>query len=184
MVVVGMEASPREGGERFDVLRFDALPPSIATEHPTTTIMFSSSLLLLPVPSIEALSDPGDLLDPVRIAATETSDRLTIFLLTPLFRRDTAISVVDHWDDIQLFLGKVYGEAVRVAQGQGRVLFEVDVVIDGLTTVSAWEPSYASWDALWTIEGCGEPFLNFERCSLNSHRSTFSLQWTPPCQGI
>lgn len=34
MVVVGMEASPREGGERFDVLRFDALSPLHSNRTP------------------------------------------------------------------------------------------------------------------------------------------------------
>ena len=105
--------------------------PSVPPPFPTSPLR--SSLLLLPVPTLQHLLDPTAYIPAIRQASLLTTSHLTIYLLSPLFGEgELALSPSLHWSTIQSFLGTVYGEAVRVAQGKGRVLFEVEVVLQGL----------------------------------------------------
>lgn len=133
---------------------------------PLPTTPFSTSLLLLPVPTLHHLLTPAQFFPAIRQASLLTSSHLTIYLLSSLFQPPPlGLPPSAHWETIQSFLGKVYGEAVRVAQKEGRVLFEVDVVMQGLGGEKGderrWEgrKEGKGWEVVWRLEG-GESHIS------------------------
>lgn len=76
-------------------------------------------------------SSPHHLSSPISYAATRTLKQLRIVLVSPLFNSpsEQGVSRTERWDDVQRLLTYVYVQATKVAQELGRVLMDVDVLL-------------------------------------------------------
>jgi pantetheine-phosphate adenylyltransferase len=120
--------APPNGGAKQDA------PISAAPEE------VDSALLVLRVDGLEtgAYTSLGPL---IAHAARPTRKRVLILLLSPLFDPEEAkggINRIAKWHEVQRLLTFVYVEATRVAQAQGRVLIDIDVLLRSQRQV-VWE---------------------------------------------
>lgn len=107
--------------------------------------------------TVEDLLHPSQYYDAVRTATASTTSRLTIWVETALLSSHQ-LNAITQWTPLQSFLGKLYGESSRVAQGLGRVLFEVEVVLEGAERgrcpgMKRWEGRSEAWDIVWRLDG-------------------------------
>ncbi|EGN95506.1 hypothetical protein SERLA73DRAFT_186547 [Serpula lacrymans var. lacrymans S7.3] len=107
---------------------------------PISSEGIKKSLLIATLPSLDA---PHFLAPVIASAATVTSQRLVIVLLSPAFdlhrvvnRKETKdteqaleISRTEKWDAVQRLLTFVYVQATKVAQDLGKVLMDIDVLL-------------------------------------------------------
>lgn len=97
------------------------------------------SVLVLPLQSIE---QPSTHLLAVAQAAEQTTHSLTV-----IFTGSLDIQPTTQWQTLHRFLAAIYGEAVRTAQRLGRVLWDVDVLFEGL---SDWK-EIDGWDVIFRV---------------------------------
>ncbi|KAF7796694.1 hypothetical protein EIP86_007877 [Pleurotus ostreatoroseus] len=78
---------------------------------------------------------PHFLAAPIRTAAGLTAQQLRIVLVSPCFDTDaplgTAARGTARWDEVQATLTYVYVQATKVAQEMGKILMDVDVLLQG-----------------------------------------------------
>ncbi|CDZ97084.1 Predicted nucleotidyltransferase [Phaffia rhodozyma] len=118
------------------------------------------------------IQSPSVYLHSVRQASLQTTKALTIYFTGPLFSSSSNLKLDPsiQWDTLQSFLGKIYGEAVRTAQSLGRVLWDIDVLFEGLGEVSTLPDTtqvgskraessekQTSWDVLFRVENDDQP---------------------------
>lgn len=97
--------------------------------------VFESTLLIAPLQTLE--SSPHYLSSPISVAASKTLKRLRIVLISSLFDAPSeqpstssrGVSRTDRWDEVQRLLTYVYVQATKVAQELGRILMDVDVLL-------------------------------------------------------
>lgn len=86
------------------------------------------------IATLDSLDTPHYLSPAIGHAAAATSDSLVVILLSPLFDLQVPvppISRTERWDDIQRILAHVYVQATKVAQDNGRILMDVNVLLRG-----------------------------------------------------
>jgi hypothetical protein len=136
----------------------DALPSSKSEASFSSTItlspfrtMQSEALLILPLSLLSSLTSPSPShLAALREATANTSSHLTVLVRTPFFDYSSPQHLCPrtHWNEIQSYLSVIYGESTRVAQRKGRMLFKVDVILEGF---GGKEGEEKRWEG---IEGC------------------------------
>ncbi|KIM65345.1 hypothetical protein SCLCIDRAFT_1212514 [Scleroderma citrinum Foug A] len=86
------------------------------------------------IATLDSLDTPHYLSPAIGHAAAATTDSLVVILLSPLFDLQVPvppISRTERWDDIQRILAHVYVQATKVAQDNGRILMDVNVLLRG-----------------------------------------------------
>ncbi|KAH8106808.1 Nucleotidylyl transferase [Cristinia sonorae] len=88
-----------------------------------------STLLVTPLQTLN--SSPHFLSSPISFAASKTLKCLRIVLVSPLFNPPSkrGVSRTEKWDEVQRLLTYVYVQATKVAQELGRVLMDIDVLL-------------------------------------------------------
>jgi pantetheine-phosphate adenylyltransferase len=88
----------------------------------------SHTILILPVSDLSDYRHFGPWID---LAATQTSERLLVFLVSPLFESVNEEEEDDtfQWKDLERLLSFVYTRASKVAIKLDRVLMNIDVVL-------------------------------------------------------
>jgi pantetheine-phosphate adenylyltransferase len=111
-------------------------------DFPTSSESVDRALLLATLPR---LSTPQFLAPAIAHATSTTRKRLVIVLFSRFFNKRTshshldqgylasqAISHTGRWKAVQEILTYVYVQATKVAQGMGKVLMDVDVLMKGM----------------------------------------------------
>lgn len=86
----------------------------------------SHTILILPVSDLSEYRHFGPWID---LAATQTSERLLVFLVSPLFESVNEEDDTFQWKDLERLLSFVYTRASKVAIKLDRVLMNIDVVL-------------------------------------------------------
>ena len=110
----------------------------------------SHTILILPAPDLSDYHRFGPWID---LAATETSKRLLVFLVSPLFESVNEEEDTFQWKDLERLLSFVYTRASKVAIKLDRVLMNIDVVLHSVqgTLLSGVERlSSVLWDVVFT----------------------------------
>jgi len=94
-------------------------------EHPR---LVPNTLLVLPIYSLTSYAHLAPLID---YATNDTSSRLLILLVSPLFHPQTGIHPSTHWSDLQRLLSYIYSKASAVALRHDRILLRIDVLVHG-----------------------------------------------------
>lgn len=121
----------------------------------------ASSVLILPLHSLSAIRDPSIFIPLLRRITRRTTDRLLVLChgsaLHPRGPSDQA-----GWSDVQRFLGIIYSAVAQEAARHDRVLFEVDVLIEGFAGderaggraggVATFGRVGGKWDRVWVSD--------------------------------
>ncbi|CAL1705139.1 unnamed protein product [Somion occarium] len=102
----------------------------------------NSAVLITTLQTIEI--PPYHLSSPIALAATKSAQQLRIVLVSSLFNpppptrytgtsssTDHGISRTGQWDEVQRLLTYVYVQTTKVAQEMGKILMDVDVLLQG-----------------------------------------------------
>lgn len=112
----------------------------------TSTGLSSYANSILVVPVLDLL-DFEHFAPWIHQAATETTDRLLVFLVSSHFRSGNNGNRIEDWKDLEKLLSFVYVRASRVAINLDRVLMRIDVVLHALQG-----PTLSGVDRLKSIE--------------------------------
>lgn len=107
----------------------------MATDHESIPSV-GRTLFISPLKTLD--HSPHHLSTPISLAASKTLNQLRIILVSPLFdspvegpSRTRGVSHTEQWDEVQRLLTYVYVQATKVAQELGRVLMDIDVLLQG-----------------------------------------------------
>jgi len=122
-------------------------------EHPQ---LISNTLLVLPIYSLTSYAHLAPLID---YATNDTSSRLLILLVSPLFHPQTGIHPSTHWSDLQRLLSYIYSKASVIALRHDRVLLRIDVLVHGgndapISGVIDRGIESIQWDACYVAYEC------------------------------
>lgn len=95
----------------------------------SSTEPVDNTLLISPLETLS--SSPHFLSSPISFAASKTLKHLRIVLVSGLFDSPSkgGVSRTEKWDEVQRLLTYVYVQATKVAQELGRVLMDIDVLL-------------------------------------------------------
>jgi pantetheine-phosphate adenylyltransferase len=113
-----------------------------------------SAILILPISSISEYQHFGPWIDH---AATSTTNRLLVILVSPLFDVENGgINPTGTWESMERLISFIYTRASWVAVRLDRVLMRIDVVLHAATTSVLSgiekEKNYG-WNAVFVPEG-------------------------------
>jgi hypothetical protein len=112
------------------------VPMSIDNEH-------ARSLVICFLPQLKQLPSLASV---IQHATRSTRDRLVILLFSPHFDNHRK------WHDVQKLLTWVYVQSTAVAQDMGKVLMEVDVLLQGSDSRETYDVKEHEFDAVYRFE--------------------------------